>query len=102
MPVFKRFKERVKGPLVDPLYSKNLVGEASTSGVLTMVFATTALVVMNVNSIEPISVTNYEVLDAEPQLEASHSPKVLKRKSWTLHEITLRPVEPAIYYDASC
>nr|GFA49063.1 hypothetical protein [Tanacetum cinerariifolium] len=33
----------------------------------------------------------HALLDAEPQLEASHSPKVLKRKSWTLHEITLRP-----------
>nr|GEX97281.1 hypothetical protein [Tanacetum cinerariifolium] len=86
----KRFKERAssrlfhfdaKGPLVDPLYSENLVGEASTSGVLTMVFATT---------------------NAEPQLEASHFLKVLKRKSWTLHQITLRPVEPAIHCDASC
>ncbi|GKE32332.1 hypothetical protein Tco_1451654, partial [Tanacetum coccineum] len=56
----------VMGPLVDPLSSKNLVGEASTSGVPTTVAATTALVVANVNSIVPISMTNYRVLDAEP------------------------------------
>ncbi|GKG57585.1 hypothetical protein Tco_0587183, partial [Tanacetum coccineum] len=54
------------GPLVDPLSSENLVPST--------VAATTALVVANVNSVVPISVTDYRVLDAEPQLEASHSP----------------------------
>ncbi|GKC43550.1 hypothetical protein Tco_1061272 [Tanacetum coccineum] len=68
------------GPLVDPLSSKNLVGEASTSGVPSTVAATTALVVANVNSVVPISVTDYGVLDAEPHLEAFHSPKVVFEK----------------------
>ncbi|GJT02108.1 hypothetical protein Tco_0823277 [Tanacetum coccineum] len=68
------------GPLVDPLSSENLVGEASTSRVPTTVAATTALVVANVNSVAPISVTDYGVLDAEPQPEASHSPKVVFEK----------------------
>ncbi|GJY41848.1 hypothetical protein Tco_0429118 [Tanacetum coccineum] len=68
------------GPLVDPLSSKNLVGEASTSGVPSTVAATTALVVANVNSVVPIFVTDYGVLDAEPQFEASHSPKVVFEK----------------------
>ncbi|GKB59362.1 hypothetical protein Tco_0915548 [Tanacetum coccineum] len=90
------------GPLVDPLSSENLVDEASTSGVPTTVVATTALVVANVNSVAPISVTDYEVLDAEPQKLLIHLRLFLKRKTWTLHPITLQPVEPAIHCGASC
>ncbi|GKC58656.1 hypothetical protein Tco_1086254 [Tanacetum coccineum] len=89
------------GPLADPLSSKNLVGEASTSGVPVTAATTTALsvsiTIADASSVLPISVACYEVLDAKPQLEASHSPKVfLKRNTWKLHRITLRPVEPAV------
>nr|GEW48245.1 hypothetical protein [Tanacetum cinerariifolium] len=69
------------GPLVDPLSFENLVGEASTSGIPTTASTTTALSVFvtiaNVSSIPPISVANYEVLNAEPQLKDSHSPKII-------------------------
>ncbi|GJY95401.1 hypothetical protein Tco_0511762 [Tanacetum coccineum] len=43
-----------------------LFGEASTLGVPTMVAATTALVDANVNSVVPISMNDYIVLDVEP------------------------------------
>ncbi|GKF88461.1 hypothetical protein Tco_0259338, partial [Tanacetum coccineum] len=72
------------GPLVDPLSSENLVGETSTSGVPAAAATTTALSILvtatKVTFILPISVANYEVLDAEPQAEASHSPKVIFEK----------------------
>ncbi|GJY35189.1 hypothetical protein Tco_0420567 [Tanacetum coccineum] len=72
------------GPLVDPLSSENLIGEASTSGVPATTATTTALSVLvttaDVSSIPPISVADYEVLDAEPQPEASHSSKVVFEK----------------------
>nr|GEV17817.1 hypothetical protein [Tanacetum cinerariifolium] len=68
------------GPLVDPLSSKNLVGEASTSRVPATAATTTALSILatttNVSSIPPISVDDYEVLHAKPQAEASYSPKI--------------------------
>ncbi|GKB71858.1 hypothetical protein Tco_0933270 [Tanacetum coccineum] len=71
----------VMGPLVDPLSSENLVGEASTSRVLETAATTTALsasiTTANVSSIPPISVADYEVLNAEPRPEASHSPKII-------------------------
>ncbi|GKB40694.1 gypsy type transposase [Tanacetum coccineum] len=69
----------VIGPLVDPLSSENLVGEASTSGVPTTVVVTTALSTTFAysSSIPPISVSDYDVLDAKPQPEASHSPKII-------------------------
>ncbi|GKB22085.1 hypothetical protein Tco_0856008 [Tanacetum coccineum] len=66
-------------PLIEPLSAENLVGEASTSGVPVAAATTTALsipvTVISVSSIPPIFVADYEVLDAEPQAEASHSPK---------------------------
>ncbi|GJS75411.1 gypsy type transposase [Tanacetum coccineum] len=69
------------GPLVDPLSFEKLVGEASTSGVPATTATTTALSVLvttaNVSSIPPISVADYEVLNAEPWAEASHSPKII-------------------------
>ncbi|GKB67594.1 hypothetical protein Tco_0929006 [Tanacetum coccineum] len=65
-------------PLVGPLSSENLVGEA---GVPATAATTTALSIFvataNVSSIPPISVADYEVLDAEPRPEASHSPKII-------------------------
>nr|GEZ64378.1 putative transposase (putative), gypsy type [Tanacetum cinerariifolium] len=67
--------------LVDMLSSENLIGEASTSGVPTTVVATTALFVSItttlVSSIPPISMADYEALDAEPQPETSYSSKVV-------------------------
>ncbi|GKA12901.1 hypothetical protein Tco_0692447 [Tanacetum coccineum] len=69
------------GVLVDPLSSKNLIGEASTLGVpATAAAATTLVTAVNVTSIPPISVADYGVLDAEPQNEASPSPKVVFKK----------------------
>ncbi|GKB24695.1 hypothetical protein Tco_0864096 [Tanacetum coccineum] len=59
----------VMGPLVEPLSSDNLVGEASTSGVPTTVAVTTALstTFAQTGSVPPISVLDY---DAEPHAEA--------------------------------
>ncbi|GKD13107.1 hypothetical protein Tco_1197514, partial [Tanacetum coccineum] len=67
------------GPLVDPLSSKNFVGGASTLRVPATTASTTALSITNTNVsfIPPISVVDYEVLNAEPQREASHSPKII-------------------------
>nr|GEW23338.1 hypothetical protein [Tanacetum cinerariifolium] len=68
------------GVLIDPLSFENLIGEASTSGVPATAAAATTLVVANVSSVAPISVIDYGVLDAEPQPEAFHSPKVVFEK----------------------
>ncbi|GJY96837.1 hypothetical protein Tco_0513747, partial [Tanacetum coccineum] len=69
------------GPLVDPLSFENLVGEASTSGVLATAATTIALSIFvttaNVSSIPPISVADYELLNAEPRPEAFDSPKII-------------------------
>nr|GEV14478.1 transposase (putative), gypsy type [Tanacetum cinerariifolium] len=93
----------VIGVLVDPLSFENLIGKASTSRVPATAIPATTLVVANVSSTAPTSVIDYGVLDAEPQPEASHSPKVVfEKKTWTLHLITLQPVEPSIHYGASC
>nr|GEU55943.1 hypothetical protein [Tanacetum cinerariifolium] len=71
---------KAMSPLLYPLSSENLVGEASTSRVPATVATTTALSILatttNVSSIPPISVDDYEVLHAEPQAEASYSPKI--------------------------
>ncbi|GJV88347.1 hypothetical protein Tco_1532285 [Tanacetum coccineum] len=68
-------------PLVDHLSSENLVVEASTSGVRATATTTTTLSVSvtttNVSSIPPISVADYEVLNAKPRSKASHSPKII-------------------------
>nr|GEU44718.1 hypothetical protein [Tanacetum cinerariifolium] len=67
------------GPLVNPLSSENLVGEASTSGVPVTVAVTTALstTFSHKSFLPPISVANYGVMDVEPQPETSHSPKFI-------------------------
>nr|GEW84989.1 putative reverse transcriptase domain-containing protein [Tanacetum cinerariifolium] len=59
------------GPLVEPSSSKNLVGEAITSGVLTTIAVTTALstTFAHTGSVLPISVSD---CDAEPHVEAPH------------------------------
>nr|GEX42408.1 transposase (putative), gypsy type [Tanacetum cinerariifolium] len=64
------------GPLVDPLSSKKLIGEASTSGVPTAA-TTTTLSTTFAHSVPPISVTDYDVLDTKAQPEASYSPKII-------------------------
>ncbi|GKB26158.1 hypothetical protein Tco_0865559 [Tanacetum coccineum] len=65
-------------PLIEPLSAKNLVGEASTSGVPTAVAATTALTTfVQASSVPPIPVSDYEVADTEAQAEASSSPKII-------------------------
>ncbi|GJV32080.1 hypothetical protein Tco_1392480 [Tanacetum coccineum] len=58
----------VIGPLVEPLYFENLVGKASTSGVLATVAVTTALstTFASTSSVPPIFIVDYGVLDAEP------------------------------------
>ncbi|GJT36780.1 hypothetical protein Tco_0936645, partial [Tanacetum coccineum] len=83
------------GPLVDPLSSENLVGETSTSGVPAAATTTTVVSILvtatKVTFILPISVADYEVLDAEPQAEASHSPKVIFEKE----ELDTTPDHPS-------
>ncbi|GKE52692.1 hypothetical protein Tco_1487848 [Tanacetum coccineum] len=72
---------KAMGLLEDPLSSENLVGKASTSRVPATAATTTALSIFvttsNVSSIPPISVADYEVLNAEPRPEASYSPKII-------------------------
>nr|GEW12939.1 ribonuclease H-like domain, reverse transcriptase, RNA-dependent DNA polymerase [Tanacetum cinerariifolium] len=72
------------GALVDPLSFENLIGEVSTSGVPATAAATTALSIsvtdVNVSSIPPILVANYDVLDAGIQDEVPHSSKIMFEK----------------------
>ncbi|GKC04526.1 hypothetical protein Tco_0996136 [Tanacetum coccineum] len=71
-------------PLIEPLSAENLVGEASTSRVPAAAATTTTLSIpvtaIIFSSIPPISVADYEVLDAEPQAEVSHSAKFVFEK----------------------
>ncbi|GKC69259.1 hypothetical protein Tco_1115142, partial [Tanacetum coccineum] len=71
-------------PLIEPLSAENLVGEASTSRVPAAAATTTTLSIpvtaIIFSSIPPISVVDYEVLDAEPQAEVSHSAKFVFEK----------------------
>ncbi|GKB82833.1 hypothetical protein Tco_0949728 [Tanacetum coccineum] len=66
-------------PLIEPLCAENLVGEASTSGVPVAVAATTALstTFVQASSVLPIPASNYKVVDTEPQVEVSSSPKII-------------------------
>ncbi|GJR34518.1 hypothetical protein Tco_1210202 [Tanacetum coccineum] len=66
-------------PLIEPLSAKNLVGEASLSGVPAAVATTTALsaTFVQASSIPPVPALDYEVVDTEPQAEASSSPKII-------------------------
>ncbi|GJX25470.1 hypothetical protein Tco_0231766 [Tanacetum coccineum] len=67
--------------LVDLLSSKNFIGEASTSKVPATTVATTTLSISvtaaSASSIPPISVADYDVMDAEIQGEVPHSPKIV-------------------------
>ncbi|GJU52087.1 hypothetical protein Tco_1221642 [Tanacetum coccineum] len=67
------------GPLVDPLSSENLIGEASTSGVPATAATTTALstTFAHTSSVPPISVTDYGLLDTKARPKASHSLKII-------------------------
>ncbi|GJZ81551.1 hypothetical protein Tco_0646545 [Tanacetum coccineum] len=69
----------VIGPLVEPLSFENLMGEASTLGVPATVAVTIALstTFAQAGSVPPISILDYEVLDAVPQVEAPLSPKII-------------------------
>nr|GEY85808.1 hypothetical protein [Tanacetum cinerariifolium] len=66
-------------PLIEPLTVENLVGEASTAGVLLVVAATTALstTFVQASSVFPIPLSDYKAMDTEPQAEASSSPKII-------------------------
>ncbi|GKE26457.1 hypothetical protein Tco_1441841, partial [Tanacetum coccineum] len=68
-------------PLIEPLSAKNLVGEASTSGVLAMAtttaFSTTFILTIFVPS---ISVADYEVLGVELSTEVPSPPKIVFEK----------------------
>ncbi|GJV08075.1 hypothetical protein Tco_1345731 [Tanacetum coccineum] len=66
-------------PLIEPLSAKNLVGEASMSGLPVAVATTTALstTFVQANSVLPIPTSDYEVVDTEPRVEASYSPKII-------------------------
>ncbi|GJT55284.1 hypothetical protein Tco_0990338, partial [Tanacetum coccineum] len=66
-------------PLIEPLCAENLVGKASTLGVPEAVAATTALstTFVQASSVPPILASDYEVVDTEPQVEASSSPKII-------------------------
>ncbi|GKF21435.1 hypothetical protein Tco_0070073, partial [Tanacetum coccineum] len=65
--------------LIEPLSSKNLVGKASTSGVSAAVTASTALSTnfVQASSILAILVSDYQVLDVEPEPEVSPSSKII-------------------------
>nr|GEW51292.1 hypothetical protein [Tanacetum cinerariifolium]GEY43826.1 hypothetical protein [Tanacetum cinerariifolium] len=66
-------------PLIEPLSAENLVGKASTSGVPAAVGATTALstTFVQASSVLPVPALDYEVVDTEPQVEASFSPNII-------------------------
>ncbi|GKD69308.1 hypothetical protein Tco_1323398 [Tanacetum coccineum] len=82
------------GALVDPLSLKNLIGEASTLEVPKITAATTTLSISvtaaSASSILPISVADYDVLDAGIQGEVPHSPMVVCEKE-TLETTPERP-----------
>ncbi|GJT62224.1 hypothetical protein Tco_1005757 [Tanacetum coccineum] len=82
------------GALVDPLSSKNLIGEASTLEVPATTAATTTLSISvtaaSASSIPPISVADYDVLDAGIQGEVPHSTMVICEKE-TLETTPERP-----------
>ncbi|GJQ91351.1 hypothetical protein Tco_0002490 [Tanacetum coccineum] len=69
----------VIGPLVEPLSFENLMGEANTLGVPATVAVTTALstTFAQAGSVPLISILDYEVLDAVPQVEAPLSSKII-------------------------
>ncbi|GJY54860.1 hypothetical protein Tco_0446524 [Tanacetum coccineum] len=84
------------GALVDPLSSKNLIGEASTSGVPVAATATTALsisvTIANVSSIPPISMADYDVPNEGIQDEAPHSLKIL----FEMENLETTPEHPSV------
>ncbi|GKB72198.1 hypothetical protein Tco_0933610 [Tanacetum coccineum] len=66
-------------PLIELLSAENLVGEASLSGLPAAVVATTTLstTFVQASSVPPVPASNYEVVETEPQAEASSSPKII-------------------------
>nr|GFB35064.1 hypothetical protein [Tanacetum cinerariifolium] len=66
-------------PLVEPLSAKNLVGETNTSSLPKAFAATTALstTFVQASSVSPMPVSDYEVVNMEPQVEASSSPNII-------------------------
>nr|GEW11919.1 reverse transcriptase domain-containing protein [Tanacetum cinerariifolium] len=72
------------GVLADPLCSENLIGDASTSGVLVTTVTTKALAISviaaNISSIPPVSVADYDMADAGVHDTALHSPKIVFEK----------------------
>ncbi|GKB05323.1 hypothetical protein Tco_0833518 [Tanacetum coccineum] len=66
-------------PLIEPLSAENLISEASMLGVPAAVAATTALstTFVQANSVLPILASDHEVVDTEPQVESSSSPKII-------------------------
>nr|GEU36200.1 hypothetical protein [Tanacetum cinerariifolium] len=74
----------VIGVLAYPLSSKNLIGEASTLGVPVTAAVTTALAISvtatNISSIPPISMADYDMVEAGVQDTAPHSPKIVFQK----------------------
>ncbi|GJV33087.1 hypothetical protein Tco_1393487 [Tanacetum coccineum] len=68
-------------PLIDPLSSENLVGEASTSRVLaTATTSALSTTFIQTRSVPPISVADYEVLGAGPSTEVPSLPKIVFEK----------------------
>nr|GEX73751.1 hypothetical protein [Tanacetum cinerariifolium] len=55
----------------------------------------------NVSSIPPISVADYEVLNAEPQAVASHSPKIIFEQE-TLETSLKHPTTSRVCYSLRC
>ncbi|GKE20024.1 hypothetical protein Tco_1431536 [Tanacetum coccineum] len=79
-------------PLIEPLSVENLVGEAITSGVPAAVAATTALstTFVQASSVSPVPTSDYEVVDTEPQAEASSSPMIVFEQD-TLETLSEHP-----------
>nr|GEV29120.1 hypothetical protein [Tanacetum cinerariifolium] len=72
------------GVLADLLSSENLIGKASTSGVLVTAVTTKALAILviaaNISSIPPVSVADYDMADAGVHDTTPHSPKIMFEK----------------------
>ncbi|GJR60726.1 hypothetical protein Tco_1502888 [Tanacetum coccineum] len=66
-------------PLIELLFAENLVGEDCTSGGPVVVSTTTALstTFVEVSSVPPIPVSDYEVADTEAQARTSFSHKII-------------------------
>nr|GEZ43339.1 hypothetical protein [Tanacetum cinerariifolium] len=87
-------------PLIEPLSPKNLIGEVSTFEVPAMAI-TTALstTFIQTSFVPPVSVADYEVLDARLSAKV-HSPPtiVFRRRHWSLRRSMVRPTKSSICY----